>query len=342
MQERSKQELHGQRRPLRRFVQPLPKLAVVCSAIAALWLTGGPTSVALGQGVAPTATARSGQPTPVSAQPTPTVQPTPMPGPIPAAPLAPRDTRYFEPTQFRIDNNAFWDYFNSRGGVDTFGFPVSRTFTFLGCTTQIFQRQLFQQCGEGAPVQTMNLLDPDLMPYNQINFSTFPAHNPTVAEGAPAPNTPNYGRAVLDYIRSVAPDTYQGQPVNFFTTFVTTVPGSDSQANPDLTALTNLEIWGFPTSAPQADPANAGFIYQRFQRGIMHYDASTHVTRGILLADYFKGIIIGQPGSNLPPDLLTEAQGSRYYQQYCPGQPNWVCRPNDLPGTDLTFAFEKE
>ena len=29
-------------------------------------------------------------------------------------------------------------------------------------------------------------------------------------------------------------------------------------------------------------------------------------------------------------------------RQYCPGQTGWTCRPNDVPGTDLTFAFEQE
>jgi len=28
-------------------------------------------------------------------------------------------------------------------------------------------------------------------------------------------------------------------------------------------------------------------------------------------------------------------------RQYCPGMPQWVCRPAELPATDLTFAFER-
>ena len=27
--------------------------------------------------------------------------------------------------------------------------------------------------------------------------------------------------------------------------------------------------------------------------------------------------------------------------QYAPGAPMWLARPSDLPGTDLTFAFEQ-
>jgi hypothetical protein len=70
----------------------------------------------------------------------------------------------------------------------------------------------------------------------------------------------------------------------------------------------------------------------------MHFDASTGATRGILLADYLKSILTGQ---NLPGDLRQQSQGSRLYGQYAPGAPLWLARPFDLPGTDLTFAFEQ-
>ena len=212
----------------------------------------------------------------------------------------------------------------------------------LGCTTQVIQRQLLQQCGAEDGVRTMNLLDPDLMPYSELNFSTCPAHNPEAVGATPLPGTADYGVAVLHSVRSVAPEAFGGQLVRFFSTVVSTVPGSDPAADPDLAALVNLELWGFPTSRPAVEPTNAGFVYQRFQRGIMHFDASTRVTRGILLADYFKGIVIGQPGPTLPPDLLVQAATGRFFAQYCPGALGWTCRPDQLPGTDLTFAFEPQ
>ena len=46
-----------------------------------------------------------------------------------------------------------------------------------------------------------------------------------------------------------------------------------------------------PTSRPMHDPNNPGFIYQRFQRGIMHYDKGCGCTQGLLLADYVKALI---------------------------------------------------
>jgi hypothetical protein len=137
----------------------------------------------------------------------------------------------------------------------------------------------------------------------------------------------------------VAPDAFGGLPVDFYATFVTTVRGVDANADANTAVLVNLEVWGFPTSAPQFDPHNRGFVYQRFQRGIMHFDASTGVTQGILLADFFKAIITGR---DLPPDLAAEAGGSRFLAQYCPDAPGWVCRPSELPGSDFTLAFEPQ
>jgi hypothetical protein len=78
-------------------------------------------------------------------------------------------------------------------------------------------------------------------------------------------------------------------------------------------------------------------VYQRFQRGIMHFDANTGRTQGLLLADYIKSILRAR---DLPPDLAQAARASKYYDQYCPSAPHWVCRPADLTATDLTFAFE--
>jgi hypothetical protein len=106
--------------------------------------------------------------------------------------------------------------------------------------------------------------------------------------------------------------------------------------DPAILGLLNLEVWGAPISEPVADPSNPNFIYQRFQRGIMHFDATTGVTRGILLADYLKGLL---RDADLPPDLRAQAATSSLFSQYCPGAPNWLCRPDGLSATDLTFAF---
>lgn len=218
---------------------------------------------------------------------------------------------------------------------------VSRTFRFLGFTTQIFQRHVVQLGPEGP--RLLNLLDPELMPYTRINTSTFPAFDAVLTAQAPRAGSPGYDTAIVELVRQHAPDQYAGQPVRFFQTFVnqvdlaTAFPGGGG--NPALLPGFNLELAGSVTSEPFVDPNNAGFIYQRFQRVILHFDAGCGSTQPILVADYFKAIVTGR---NLPPDLDEQARGSRFYAQYDRAASNGVRRPDLLPGTDMRFAFEPQ
>jgi virginiamycin B lyase len=276
----------------------------------------------------------------IAAAPVPT--PTPVATPMPTPTLLPHDNRYFDQTGFRIDNDVFWDYFNKRGGLRTFGYPVSRTFTLMNSTVQFFQRAIMQLAPDGS-ARTMNVLDPGMMPYTKINGSTFPAPDAGIAAAAPQPGSPNYDTRILDFVRSYAPDQFEGLNVNFYQAFQNTVTLQDAYpqggGNPALLPLLNLELWGVPTSRPQRDPTNGNFVYLRFQRGIMHYDATSGYTQGLLLADYLKAIITGQ---NVPADLDAQAQGSPFYHQYNSSKPNWVDRPDQLPNTNLFYAFEKD
>jgi hypothetical protein len=245
----------------------------------------------------------------------------------------------FPETGFCVTNPSFMEYFRLRGGVRIMGYPVSRSFTLDGFEVQIFQRVVLQL--QGSVVQRLNVLDPNVMPMTRANQSIFPAPDPALAAQAPQVGTPDYARQVVEFVRRVAPDSWNGQPVGFFNLFNTTVPVdiafTGQTPNPDLVTLLNLEIWGLPTSNPAADPGNGGFIYQRFQRGIMHYRAEVPVTEGILVGEYFKSVLTAR---NLPPDLSADMQGSRYYNQYNPSLVNWIARPGDLQGTNLTGAFE--
>src|SRR5947209_19517602 len=79
---------------------------------------------------------RQGTPTPVLVPPgqrqpataTPAAQPTspPVPNLGPAPP-----GRFFPESGYAIRDDAFWSFFNSYGGVRTFGYPISRQFQFL-------------------------------------------------------------------------------------------------------------------------------------------------------------------------------------------------------------------
>ncbi len=262
-------------------------------------------------------------------------------GVIPPFP-ATTDPRYFQQTGYRISNDAFWDYFQKRGGVRTFGYPISREFTLTGFRVQLLQRGLLQQMPNGS-VSTMNLLDSGLMPYTRINGSTFPGQDPEMIQSAPLADDPAYAEKAIAFVQSNVPDQWEGQSVNFLQTFLSTVRYEDAfpqgGADPALVPLLNLEFWGLPTSRPTSDPHNHNFIYQRFQRGIMHYDATAGVTQGLLLGDYFKSIITGQ---DLPPDLAQQASLSFFYRQYDRSKPGYLARPIDLRGTELVGAFEMD
>jgi N-acetylmuramoyl-L-alanine amidase len=250
------------------------------------------------------------------------------------------DTRLFPQTGYRVGDDAFWAYFRRRGGVRTFGYPVSNPFTLHGFRVQIFQRAILQLQPSGA-VGIANVLDDGLLPYTTINGSAFPAADPDVVQRQPRVGEPDYHARALQFVRESAPDTWQGMRVNFFKTFAGAVRADeafpDGGASDGLLLGFNLEVWGLPTSKPTTDPTNGGFVYQRFQRGIMHYDDGCKCTQGLLLADYLKAILTLR---DLPPDLAVQARRSPLYGQLDPARPGWLKRPVELPATDLTGAFQ--
>jgi N-acetylmuramoyl-L-alanine amidase len=258
------------------------------------------------------------------------------------ATFAQSDVRLFPQTGYRIADDAFWGYFNRRGGVRTFGYPVSNPFTLMGFKVQVYQRAVLQLQPDGA-VAMMNILDAGLLPYTTINGSVFPALDPEVIARQPVVGEPDYHQKALQFVRDNAPDSWQGLDVNFFATFNKAVRMEEAfptgGGNAGLLLGIDLEVWGLPTSKPVADPTNGNFVYQRFQRGIMHYDAGCKCTQGLLLADYLKSILTLH---NLPPDLAAQSQASPLYGQFDPGKPAAVSRPGDLPSSDLTNAFRAD
>jgi hypothetical protein len=251
---------------------------------------------------------------------------------------AQQDNRYFQDTGFRVDNDKIWDYFSKRGGRRTFGLPTSRTFQFMGLPTQFFQRHVLQVTAGG--VQPLNLLDEGLLPYNTIGGSTFPAIDPAILAAAPKAGSPSYVADVQAFLDAHAPDTWEGEPVNFTETFDGTVTLADAfpdgGGNAGLLTLLNLEIWGLPTAKPARDPNNNDFIFARFQRGVMHYNAGCTCTQGLLLGDALKELITGE---NLPDDLAAQAADSPLFEQYDMGAHNGPLHAGLPGGTDLANAF---
>jgi len=249
----------------------------------------------------------------------------PVPAVVPApgetmTTTTPGDPRFFDATQFRIDRDAFWDFFQKRGGLRTFGYPVSREFLFSGCIAQLFQRLAMQQCGDQG-VGTLNILEDGLLPYTRFNGSTLPAPDPDLIASAPLPNDPAYGTRAIEFVAANASESVDGEPVGFLTTFQTSVELAEAfpQGNADanLLPLLNLQLWGLPTSKPAYDPNNHEFIYQRFQRGVMHYDRGCRCTQGLLLADYLKDLLTGV---RLPDDLAAQAGGSPLFKAAAGGK----------------------
>ena len=248
---------------------------------------------------------------------------------------------YFPITGFSI-SGPFLDFFQHRGGIRTLGYPISRPFKLFGSTVQFFQRQALCLRPDGT-VGLLNVLDPEFMPYSQINGAVFPAFDAEFLRGSPQPEQEGYAALALEFVRQNAPDTWEGLPVAFGSTFFNAVHAEeafpDGNVDEGLLQGFNMEIWGLPTSKPARDPADTNVVYLRFQRGIMRYDATREVTEGLLLVDYLKQILTGR---GLPADLAAASCDSRFYKQYDPSQPGWVARPDQLPDSDLAFAFERE
>ena len=251
------------------------------------------------------------------------------------------NSHFFPITGMNV-SGARLDFYRKRGGLNTFGYPISRPFRLLGKDVQIFQRQVLERRPDGS-IGTLNVLDDDFLPFTRFNGAVIPARDAELTKSAPQPSDKEYASAILKWVLQIARDDWDGQNVRFRSKFSETVTlpvaFPDGRGNPDLLPGLNLELWGVPTSAPRRDPSNANFIYQRFQRGVMHFDSGTKVTQGLLLAAYLKAVITGE---EIPADVDAQARDSRFYKQYDRTKPNWLARPAVLPDTDLAMAFERE
>jgi hypothetical protein len=249
------------------------------------------------------------------------------------------DPSFFPATGYRISSPAVLDYFQHNGGVRTFGYPVSNEFPLLGRRVQLFQRAMLQIQSDGT-VTPANLLSSDTMPITHIDGLSLPAEDPDILAASPPADAPDYLTQALAFVDVYVPDSWDGLPVNFQSTFLTTVTCADAfgtdPCDPSQLPAMDLQFWGLPTSMPTSDPLNSDFVYQRFQRGIMHFSRTTGLTQGLLLGDWFKRIVIGV---NLSPDLNPEVRASRFFAQYAPSQPLAIDRPTDLPDSSLAEAF---
>ena len=242
------------------------------------------------------------------------------------------DPTFFSETNFGVWNPEIRAYFESRGGVETFGFPISNVFTLYGFEVQLFQRQGIQIGPNGSP-RGLNILQAPYLNYRRFGGLTIPAVDNDLIAEAPKVGSPGYTQAVRAFVREHVPDQWQDHDVGYLRQYLAAAPPNTPS---QLRELAALEIWGLPLSRPMPDPANANFIYQRFQRGVMHHTATTGATGGLLLGDHLKSLMTGE---RLSASLATAAARNPLLRQYAPGLPLGTRRPAAIPGTDLTHAF---
>src|SRR5260221_9397714 len=160
------------------------------------------------------------------------------------------------------------------------------------------------------------------MPLTRIDGLNLPPADPELLAAAPVPGGDDYVTQALAFINVYVPDEWNGLPVNFQSTFVNIVGCGDAfgadRCDPSLLPAFALELWGVPTSLPTTDPLNSEFVYQRFQKGIMHFSRATGFTQGLLIGDWLKRIMIGV---DLSGDMGTDVRRSRFYAQYAPSRP---------------------
>jgi hypothetical protein len=260
-----------------------------------------------------------------------------------AQPATPNtDPSFFPATGYRIDSPQVLDFFQHRGGVRTFGYPISNEFPLLGKRVQIFQRQMLEIESDGS-VQPVNILDPSILPVTRFDGLSLPAADPDVIAAAPSPDDANYLTEALAYINVYVPDQWNGLAVNFQTTFLNSVTCADAfgtdPCDPNQLPGFDLQLWGLPTSLPTTDPLNSDFVYQRFERGIMHFSQSTGMTQGLLLGDWLKRVMIG---TDLSPDISPEVRQSPFFAQYAPSRPLALDRADALPNSSLAQAFRAD
>jgi hypothetical protein len=282
----------------------------------------------------------------------------PVANPAPGAPVQARvaapavqplerpvaDSRFFGDTGFRIGNRYFFQFFRERGGLRTFGPPISRQFRYLGFPAQLFQNRMVLLQPDNS-VYIVPLGNSGIFPFVQVDGRSLPPVDESLVAQMPQdPNAPDYGVQTLTRVQELVPEEFLGQPVRFLSAYFGSVTYEEAfpaaTQPPDVLPYVAFQLWGRPLSRPTADPADPNRIYQRFENGVMMFDASTGLTTSLPVGAWLKAVLTGE---NLPADLSAAAQGSRFIGQYQAGAAApAVARPNDLPDSNFANAFATE
>jgi hypothetical protein len=257
-----------------------------------------------------------------------------------AAPAPPGDSpSVYQDTGFAVADGPISNYFAARGGVRTFGPPVSNAFPLLGEQIQIFRDFVLKVDANGS-VSTVDLFAMNGIPFRNVGGRIIPDIDQALVASAPVPGTPDYEPRVQELIRANAPDQWEGQPVGFYKAFLGTVQYEDAFPNGGNRALLPgfaQEVWGLPVSRPTQDPQNQDIVLLRWERGVMAWNRQTGTVTAIPLGETFKAVLTGL---GLGPERTAAASGSPYLLQLDPAAPDGVARPGELPNTVLATAFQ--
>ncbi len=283
-----------------------------------------------------------------------------QPPPPPVDPIT--GPRYFSDTGFGIGDENIWTYFVRRGGVRTFGMPISRQFTLLGTQYQLFEKGMLTVDAAGS-VSLVNLLEDPFLPYEYFGDLRLPSIDGNLIATAPDPASPNFGDLTQEFVAVNSPEQYDGKNTRFYSTFLGTVLYFDAfflgPGDANLIPGFDLEVWGLPTSqasyhvvgfdvvpggAPDGSDLitpilDANVVLLRFQRGVMQHNALTGSTAGAPLGQYLRAVIMG---TVTDPELVAAASTSALWAQYNPNAVDFTDRPDDVPDTNLVLAFEPE
>ena len=102
----------------------------------------------------------------------------------------------------------------------------------------------------------LSILLPSTALAQTVDGLTLPDTDPALAFVAPTPDQPNYSTRADIFIQATVPEPFKSA--------FDAAGGADSL--------------GLPTSRPTADPKNPNFVYQRFERGVLFYNATEGTT----------------------------------------------------------------
>ena len=230
-------------------------------------------------------------------------------------------------------------YFAARGGVRTFGPPISNAFPLLGSTVQLFRNHMLKVEPNGS-VTTVNLFALGAIPFRNVGGRVIPEVDPYLVATAPVAGHPGL-RARASRRSSRRRSPISGRTCRSGSTRRSSAPSGPRKRS---RAAARRRSWpasarrsgALPVSRPTRDAQNPNVVLLRWERGVMVWSRSTGTVTAVPLGETFRQVLTGE---GLGPERTAAAAGSQFLMQVKTAAPNGVARPDDLPNTVLASAF---